>query len=305
MNRRGGVALGILHMAVSLIALTVMPNAAMATELEEPRRKTRIGGSVGDGQIRIDGSVVVRGGSADTSRPPPPDAAPAGTVTHRRWVYACPGNGWAADPPTNVSCEAAIQSCATSPTQRACLAWTADGPPGNPPPPGPAWSVAPGSRTCLDPATAAAADPAPVPVVTAEDFRRLPLEAGVPHVLTGEGQVLLNVPTIVHAEASPATFPLVLLGQPVTVRAAPVHYTWDFGDGSPPLVTADSGRPYPDHTLSHTYLEPGDVAVVLTTTWAGEYSVAGGPWLAIDGTAEVTSPAEPVTVVEARARLIG
>ncbi len=228
-------------------------------------------------------------------------------VRHRRWVYDCPGNGWHADPAMNVSCEAAIQSCAASPSQRAYLAWVATGPPGEPPAPGAAWRIESGSRGCLDPATAVedGSGGAAVPVVTVEDLRRLPLPPATAHVLKGAGQVLIHVPTIVHAEAPPATFELTLLDQPVTVEATPASFTWDFGDDSPPLATTDPGQPYPDHTLTHTYRQAGPFDITLATTWTGRYAVAGGPWQPIDGTATTTSTPESLTVVEARARLIG
>jgi hypothetical protein len=42
----------------------------------------------------------------------------------------------------------------------------------------------------------------------------------------------------------------------------------------------------------------------LTTVYRGEYSVAGGPWLPIDGTAQVVTPPVNVTVVAAHGELV-
>jgi hypothetical protein len=44
--------------------------------------------------------------------------------------------------------------------------------------------------------------------------------------------------------------------------------------------------------------------LTLTTVYRGEYSVAGSAWTPIAGTASVDSPAQSLTVVEARARLV-
>ncbi len=285
-----------------------LPFALPGVESDQDSGNARYWGAVGDEDFAVGGSVVRPGSEqapvAGSERAGA--AVPAVMVTYQRWVYACPGNGWGGAAAVDVSCEAAVQACSVDPAHRAFVAWSASGPPGQAPPAGAAWSVVAGSRTCQDPAAVSAADPVvAVPVVTAQDLRRLPLPPATAHVLKGAGQVLINVPTIVHAEAAPVTFPITLLGQPVTVRATPSSYSWDFGDDSLPLVTTDPGRPYPDHTLSHTYRTAGPMAITLTVTWAGEYSVAGGPWQLIDGTATVTSPPNGLEVVEARARLVG
>jgi hypothetical protein len=148
-----------------------------------------------------------------------------------------------------------------------------------------------------------AGGPAAVPVVTGEDFRRLPLPAGQVHVQPGSGRTLVNVPTNVYVEAGVAVLPTTVLNTPVRVRARPVEFVWGFGDGAR-LRTSDPGAAYPDLRTTHTYKMPGAVRVVLTTVYRGEYSVAGGPWTPIAGTASVDSPAQPLTVVAARAELV-
>ena len=139
---------------------------------------------------------------------------------------------------------------------------------------------------------------------TVEDFRRLPLPAATSSVEPPGGDVLINIETNVYAGATPVTIPTDVLGQPVTVRATPVSYTWDFGDGGGVGPTSDPGAPYPSLRNAHVYTAPGDYAVTLTTTYAGEFSVAGGPYLPIDGTAEVTSPAQAVTAHSATTELV-
>jgi PKD repeat protein len=110
------------------------------------------------------------------------------------------------------------------------------------------------------------------------------------------------VPTNVYVDADPVTLPTELLGFPVRVRATPARFHWRFGDGTT-LTTRDSGAPYPDMTTTHTYTQPRKARITLTTIYTGEYSVAGGPFQPIVGTATVTSPAAPLTVLAAENQL--
>ena len=139
--------------------------------------------------------------------------------------------------------------------------------------------------------------------MTAAEFRRLPLPAGLVHIQPGNGRTLINVPTNVYVVARATVIPTTVIGQPVRVRATPVAYDWAFGDGQR-LHTADPGAPYPDLRTTHTYAAPGTLTLGLTTTYRGEYSVNGGPWLPVDGTAAVVSPALNLVVVAARSELV-
>jgi len=142
-----------------------------------------------------------------------------------------------------------------------------------------------------------------VPEFTARDFRRLPLPAGGVNVQPPNGRTLINVPTNVFVDADVTIINTTLLGFPVRVRATPARYSWSFGDGGR-LVTEDPGAAYPDLRTTHTYTTPGQRRVELATSYTGEYSVAGGPWLPIDGEATVTSPAVTLTVLAAQSRLV-
>jgi hypothetical protein len=120
------------------------------------------------------------------------------------------------------------------------------------------------------------------------------------------GRALVNLPLVAYAEPVTDTWTPTLLGTPVTIRATPVSYVWDFGDGSASVVTDHPGGPYPDHAAEHTYRTTGDRIVTLTTTYTGHYSVDGGAsWLAIGGEARASSAPIPVRLVEARAQLTG
>jgi hypothetical protein len=150
-----------------------------------------------------------------------------------------------------------------------------------------------------------AEDPPVTVTLSAEDFRRLPLAPSTPSYQPADGRGLVNMPLVVFTDPSPQTLTTTVLGVPVTVRATPVRFTWDFGDGGSPLVTTDPGAPYPDHTVARPYAAPGEYAVRLVTTWRGEFQVAGaGPWIPVDGTATTSSAPFTTTVEEAVPRLV-
>lgn len=120
-----------------------------------------------------------------------------------------------------------------------------------------------------------------------------------------DGWTLINIETITYTQGSPQEFDVVLLGAPVTIRAVPTEFSWDYGDGTPPLTTTDPGAPYPQHTISHAYAAPGRATVTLTTSWRGQFRVAGETtWTDVPGTAVTQSSSGPIEVHEARTRLV-
>ena len=133
-------------------------------------------------------------------------------------------------------------------------------------------------------------DPATTVVLSAAQFRRLPLTASVPQVQPADGRGLVNVDLIVFTDPDTQVLSTTVLGVPVTVRATPVRYAWDFGDGTDPLVTTDPGAPYPAQTVARPYRTEGTYQLTLQTTWTGTYQVnATGPWHTVTGTATTTS----------------
>lgn len=142
--------------------------------------------------------------------------------------------------------------------------------------------------------------------MTDSDLQSLPIDPGALTMQPEQGWVLLNVETIAYATAEAQEFQTTIVGTPVTVRVAPASYTWDFGEDAP-FTTTDPGALYPDHTVWHTYrryTREGETrTITLTTTWTAVYSVAGGPWTPVDGTASTTLNTEPFTVHEARTSL--
>ena len=215
----------------------------------------------------------------------------------RMYVPACRGNLPSARRNFGAVCDQAQQVCvSTAADDLGYWVYTA---PASPPPTDADW-VSTGQVVCRGGAVAVAD---PEPVLTVEDFRRLPIPAAGLGVQPADRYTLVNVPTNLYADAAPVVLPTRVLGFAVRVRATPVTFHWTYGDGRS-LRTANAGGPYPRLDTAHTYVQPGRRTVSLETVYHGEYSVAGGPWLPIDGTATVGSPAVSLTVEEARAELV-
>lgn len=144
-----------------------------------------------------------------------------------------------------------------------------------------------------------------VVTLSVEEFRRLPLVASTPSIQPADGRNLVGMPLIVFTDGASQELATTVVGVPVTVRATPTQFSWNFGDGSPTLVTPDPGAPYPDHTVSHPFDRPGTYSVRLTTTWRGEFQVSGsGVWQPVAGTATTVSAPFTVTAEEAVPRLV-
>ncbi|MFI7481346.1 hypothetical protein ACH9EU_02905 [Kocuria sp. M1R5S2] len=159
-----------------------------------------------------------------------------------------------------------------------------------------------GEPMCVSTAEAEAGEEViELPTFTLQDFRTLNVSPAA-GVVQPAPDTLRGLNTNVYAEAVPQQFATELGGFPVQVRAVPVQYLWDYGDGSTLGPTELTGTPLepgawdvPTDT-SHVYTETGDYAVVLTTFFYGEYSVAGGPWLPVAGLNDVVSEPVPISV---------
>lgn len=80
---------------------------------------------------------------------------------------------------------------------------------------------------------------------------------------------------------TPTSFNVVLRvsAVPVRVELTP-SFEWSYGDGTSekaPTVRTTSlpGAPYPALVNTFTYFDPGLKQLILTTTWSGEFTVAG------------------------------
>lgn len=147
----------------------------------------------------------------------------------------------------------------------------------------------------------------PVPVITEQDFAELPIEAASvefhPELL---GFGFVNRHTNIWAESETQVISREMLGYDVEIRAIPVEYHWDYGDGTT-RTTLDPGTPTAGHdaqgspaditdvetATSHVYTETGLYPVNLQTSYVGEYRVDRGPWMAIPGSVAIgSSPGE-------------
>lgn len=142
--------------------------------------------------------------------------------------------------------------------------------------------------------------------VTRSDFAELPLDLPTVHLQPERDWFLVNMDTLVYTDGAPQMLETTVLDVPVRVRATPVEFSWDFGDGSSPLVTTEAGAPWPAKDIAHVYQrEAENVAITLTTTWSGEFQVAGqGPWIPIAGTTTTQSQSAPFRIETAETRLV-
>ncbi len=151
-----------------------------------------------------------------------------------------------------------------------------------------------GGSSCRSTATATG-QPVVLPTITVADVRRVGLPPSTASLQPAGGDVVLNIPVNVYAQAAPVTLDVQVLGFPVMIRATPETFTWTFGDGASLGPTTDPGAAYPAMTTTHTYTRPGTYPVTLTTTYSAEFSVAGLPFEPVDGTVDVDSPAATLT----------
>ena len=86
------------------------------------------------------------------------------------------------------------------------------------------------------------------------------------------------------------------------IRAVPVAYRYEYGDGhdlkthsaGSPVSSQYSGQPLHETSTSYAYPQVGNFHAYVTVTYAGQYSIDGGPWQFF-GT-EVSRISEPVLV---------
>ena len=137
------------------------------------------------------------------------------------------------------------------------------------------------------------------------DFAELPLAPSPLSTQPSAGWVYAGLETVAFSEDFPQGFEVTLLGTPFQVAALPTTYTWDFGDGSPTVTTTDPGRPWPDHSVAHTYATKGSAVISVLTTWEGYFRESEfDDWTEIGGTAETLTTGTPITIHTARTRLV-
>ncbi len=123
------------------------------------------------------------------------------------------------------------------------------------------------------------------------------------------GTTLVNLPTYfelvwpTQGFAPGGVDTTTLVGHQVRIRPTLVGAEYFFGDGASSGATLSLGGPYPTGDIVHTYSTSGSVQVRVDVTYGGQFSVDGGEWIEVPGTAVVTGTAFPLRVAEARARL--
>ena len=128
-----------------------------------------------------------------------------------------------------------------------------------------------------------------LPALIAREFAVLPVQAPKAHLGPEAGWIAVNMDVVVAAEPATQEFTTTLVGTPVTIRAIPTTYHFDFGDGAT-ITTHFPGKPWPAKHIVSRYQYEGWYELSLTTTFTGEYSINGGPYTPIDGYIEIESP---------------
>lgn len=248
---------------------------------------TCVGG--GDGGIGVGvGSGQGAGGGSSGG-----DVVDPGVVYEYAWVMTCSSNVPGAG---DTACTAALTSCPKKGDVRYWIYRRVVHDDGTTGP----WMALPGSY-CRG------ADAPGVPtggsIVRAFRWEFVPI-AGSVVATSPPGDTLVHLPTVVYADTPPTITPRVrILGRTVVLTLHPTRWTWDFGDGSGPLVTRTPGAPYPSSEVTHRYAGSGSVEVSVAVTWAGTFSL-GRRTFAIPGSVAITGPSTALAVRSAQAQLV-
>ncbi|BDZ59985.1 hypothetical protein GCM10025872_36420 [Barrientosiimonas endolithica] len=97
---------------------------------------------------------------------------------------------------------------------------------------------------------------------------------------------------------------VTLLGQQVRIKPTFKSNNFVFGDGTSSGPTSSFGGPYPTGDITHKYDKAGTVTVSASTVYGGEFSVNGGAYVPIPGTATIAGPSQQLTIVTAKNRLV-
>ena len=119
----------------------------------------------------------------------------------------------------------------------------------------------------------------------------------------------VGVPTIVYAATPTQSHTTALFGREVVITLTASQYSYDFGDGTPPLVTTRAGEPWrrgnKEARLTHHYEQTtrGDErrTITLTTTWdATTTNPFTGQTLTLPAVVTTTEKSDPFPVSHLR-----
>jgi hypothetical protein len=171
--------------------------------------------------------------------------------------------------------------------------------------PGAAWERL--EQACLYPGKPPERPGDVVITVTEKQLRELPIKA--PEVGSQPGRhTLKGAETNIYAEPADQSFAIDILGRKVEIRVKATEYHWSYGDGAS-LVTSAPGGPIPEArwgektVTSHAYTQTGDVSIGLATVFTGEFSVDGGAFQPVAGTARVPSASKALSVWRSEVKL--
>lgn len=143
--------------------------------------------------------------------------------------------------------------------------------------------------------------------VTEKQLRELPIKA--PELASQPGRhTLKGAETNVYAHPADQTFSIDIVGKKVDIKVRPAEYRWNYGDGTT-LVTGFPGGPIPEArwgektVTSHIFTQTADVSIGLTTVFTGTFSVDGGPYQPIAGTAQVPSAPKTLSIWRSEVKL--
>lgn len=145
-------------------------------------------------------------------------------------------------------------------------------------------------------------------VVTPAEFRKFPIKSFSVHS-DPDGVSLIRAYTHFWAEGGSQEFHTVMSGKNVDVRAIPVEWLWDYGDGTTARFS-DPGGPVDDRSLSeatptsHQFQDTGLFQVKVTTMYRGEFRVENGSWEPIPGQAAVPSDQSPMDIWRTKKQLV-
>lgn len=247
-----------------------------------------------------------------------PNTPDAPTVTWEfDWVYNCPGN---AVGDGDRMCAGAVQACAGNdpqaglgPQARIFARPVTNGTPG-------AWQdrglscnpTGAMAQAAAQGATVAAPRPVLTMAMVLDAFHRMPFAKPELVFQPTGNTTLITLPGFYAVQWPQAGFepgeidqidPATMLGFDVRIRPKVVTYRYVFGDGTT-IETDSAGGPYPDGDVKHAYTRAGRYASHIEVTYSADFSVAGGEWNEVPGTADIVGPAEDITVKLSRNELI-
>lgn len=95
-----------------------------------------------------------------------------------------------------------------------------------------------------------------------------------------------------------------MLGHSLRIKPTFKANSYAYGDGNSSGKTTSFGGVYPRGDIKHPYSKKGAYKVHAATTYGGEFSLDGGPWMSISGTVSIAGPTQTLQVVTAKNRLV-